>query len=76
MRNDRHPFLRAMIVSLLLYWATPEEDTMQALLLMKLACILAGLVVAVVLFLVSLGWLGFIIAGISVAGVVTLAKKS
>jgi hypothetical protein len=76
MRNDRHPFLRAMIVGLLLYQATPEEDTMQALLLMKLACILAGLVVAVVLFLVSLGWLGFIIAGISVAGVVTLAKKS
>ena len=53
-----------------------EEDTMTGLLLIKLACLLAALVVAVVLFLVSLGWLGFIIAGISVAGVVTLAKKS
>jgi hypothetical protein len=49
---------------------------MQALLLIKLACILAGLVVAVVLFLVSLGWLGFVIAGISLAGVVKLAKAS
>ena len=48
---------------------------MQVLLFIKLACILAALVVAVVLFLVSLGWLGFVIAGISVAGVVKLAKE-
>ena len=70
-----HPFLREMIVGSLLYRATPKEDTMQVLLFIKLACILAALVVAVVLFLVSLGWLGFVIAGISVAGVVKLAKE-
>ena len=55
---------------------TLEEDTMQALFLIKLTCILAGLVVAVVLFLVSLGWLGFVIAGITLAGVVKLALAS
>ena len=49
---------------------------MQGLLLLKLVGILAALLVAVVLCLVSLGWLGFVIAGISIAGVVKLAKAS
>ncbi len=30
-----HPFLREMIVGQLLYQATPKEDTMQVLLLIK-----------------------------------------
>lgn len=49
---------------------------MSIIVAVKLLLILAALFLAVVLFFVSLGWLGFALGGISILGVVTIVRKA
>jgi len=52
-----------------------KEDDMSIVVAVKLVLILAALLVAVVLFFVSLGWLGFALVGISILGAVKVARR-